>query len=113
MPRRFESGWRIAVIAFSVILALFAPQIHLGQGMIGRGATAMPKPKPSGRVFPVEFTDVAVPAGLTAPQICGSDKKKYIVESIGTGVAFLDYDNDGWQDVFLVNGSRFDRAAGA
>ena len=81
--------------------------------MIGRGATAMPKPKPSGRVFPVEFADVAAAAGLTAPQICGADKKTYIIESIGTGVAFLDYDNDGWPDIFLVNGSRFDPAAGA
>ncbi len=68
----------------------------------------MPRPKPSGRVFPVSFTDVAAKAGLTAPLIDGGDTKKYIVESMGTGVAFIDYDNDGWPDIFVVNGSRFD-----
>ena len=84
----------------------------VAQGMIGRGAKAMPKPKPSGRTFPVSFTDVAAAAGLKAPQICGADQKKYIIESIGSGVAFLDYNNDGWPDVFLVNGSRFLQAPG-
>ena len=83
-------------------------QVHLGQGMIGRGVVAMPRPKPSGRTFPVSFADVAASAGLTAPLICGAEKKKYIVESMGAGVAFLDYDNDGWQDLFLVNGSRLE-----
>jgi hypothetical protein len=83
-------------------------QVHLGQGMIGRGVVAMPRPKPSGRTFPVAFADVAASAGLTAPLICGAEKKKYIVESMGAGVAFLDYDNDGWQDLFLVNGSRLE-----
>lgn len=34
--------------------------------------------------------------------------KKYIIEANGSGVAFLDYDSDGWQDVFLVNGSRLE-----
>jgi enediyne biosynthesis protein E4 len=113
MSRRLPSGWPLALTLLLGLSALFAPEIQFGQGMIGRGASAMPKPKPSGRVFPVAFTDVAAAAGLTAPQICGEDKKKYIVESIGTGVAFLDYDNDGWPDIFLVNGSRFDPAAGA
>ncbi len=84
----------------------------VAQGMIGRGASAMPKPKPSGRTFPVSFTDVASVAGLSAPQICGADKKKYIVESMGQGVAFLDYNKDGWPDVFLVNGSRLEPSTG-
>jgi len=90
------------------LLLLAAWQVHWGQGMLGRGAAAMPRPKPSGRVFPCAFTDVAASAGLTAVQIDGGEKKKYIVESIGMGVAFLDYDNDDWPDGFLVNGSRFD-----
>lgn len=72
----------------------------------------MPRPKPSGRVFPVSFTDVAAASGLRAIIEAGGDKKKYILESMGSGVAFLDYDNDGWQDVFLVNGSRFDLRPG-
>jgi enediyne biosynthesis protein E4 len=83
-------------------------EVQFGQGMIGHGVVPMPRPKPSGRAFPVSFTDVALSAGLTSPQICGSEKKKYIVESMGTGVAFIDFDNDGWPDIFLVNGYRFE-----
>lgn len=76
--------------------------------MASRGATAFPAPKSSGRIFPVSFTDVGPAAGLSAPLISGGDKRKYILEAMGAGAAFLDYDNDGWLDVFLVNGSRFE-----
>lgn len=41
-------------------------------------------------------------------QVCGGDKsKKYILETTGSGVGFIDYDKDGWLDIFFVNGSRF------
>ena len=53
------------------------------------------------------FTDVAEKAGLTMQEIFGGiDTKKYIIETTGTGVAIFDYDNDGWPDIFLVNGTR-------
>jgi hypothetical protein len=52
------------------------------------------------------FTDVAQKAGLTAPIVFGGkDAKKYIIETTGTGAAIFDYDNDGWPDIFLVNGT--------
>ncbi len=52
------------------------------------------------------FTDVAQKAGLTAPIVFGGkDTKKYIIETTGTGAAIFDYDNDGWPDIFLVNGT--------
>jgi hypothetical protein len=52
------------------------------------------------------FTDVAKKAGLTAPIVFGGkDTKKYIIETTGTGAAIFDYDNDGWPDIFLVNGT--------
>ena len=52
------------------------------------------------------FTDVAEKAGLTMATVFGGkDSKKYIIETTGTGVAILDYDNDGWPDIFLVNGT--------
>jgi hypothetical protein len=57
----------------------------------------------------VAFADLAEQAGLTAVNVSGSeDRKRYILETTGTGVAFLDYDNDGWPDIFLVNGSTLD-----
>ena len=52
------------------------------------------------------FTDVAEKAGLTLTTVFGGkDAKKYIIETTGSGVAIFDYNNDGWPDVFLVNGT--------
>jgi hypothetical protein len=52
------------------------------------------------------FTDIAERAGLTMFNVFGGkDTKKYIIETTGTGVAIFDYDNDGWPDIFLVNGT--------
>jgi hypothetical protein len=52
------------------------------------------------------FTDLAQKAGLTTPVIFGGENtKKYIIETTGTGVAIFDYDNDGWPDIFVVNGT--------
>jgi enediyne biosynthesis protein E4 len=59
--------------------------------------------------FPVNFVDVAERAGLTASITYGGiDQKKYIIETNGCGVAFIDYDNDGWMDIFLLNGTRLE-----
>jgi hypothetical protein len=57
----------------------------------------------------VSFVDVARQAGLNAKTIFGGLKKnKYLLETTGCGVAFYDYDNDGWLDIFLVNGWRLE-----
>jgi hypothetical protein len=59
--------------------------------------------------FPVTFVDVAAAAGLSEPIIYGGlEQKKYIIETNGSGVAFLDYDNDGWVDILLLNGTRLE-----
>jgi hypothetical protein len=55
------------------------------------------------------FTDIAKKAGLTDAVVFGGvDTKKYIIETTGTGVAIFDYDNDGWPDIFIVNGTSLD-----
>src|SRR6266436_3227921 len=55
------------------------------------------------------MVDVTQSAGLNFLHVCGGDtRKKYILETTGSGVAFIDYDNDGWLDIFLVNGSRLE-----
>ncbi len=55
------------------------------------------------------FTDIAKEAGLTSRVICGDESKKdYILETIGCGVAFLDYDNDGWLDILVLSGIRME-----
>jgi enediyne biosynthesis protein E4 len=52
------------------------------------------------------FVDIAETAGLTMKNVFGGiDTKKYIIETTGTGVAIFDYDNDGWPDIFFVNGT--------
>ena len=52
------------------------------------------------------FTDTAEKAGLTMANVFGGvDVKKYIIETTGNGVAIFDYDNDGWPDIFFVNGT--------
>jgi enediyne biosynthesis protein E4 len=57
----------------------------------------------------VSFLDVAKQAGLNAKTIYGGEhKNKYLLETTGCGVAFYDYDNDGWLDIFLVNGWRLE-----
>ena len=57
----------------------------------------------------ITFIDVARQAGLNAKTIFGGMKKnKYLLETTGCGVAFYDYDNDGWLDIFLVNGWRLE-----
>ena len=76
-------------------------------GMASRGVRPQPRGKPSGLPFHARFTDVAARAGLGAPVIYGPpDRMDYILESMGCGVAFLDYDNDGWLDIFLLSGTR-------
>jgi hypothetical protein len=57
---------------------------------------------------PAWFVDVAAKAGITVRNVNGSEEhKRYIVEATGSGVAILDYDRDGWPDIFLVNGTEF------
>ncbi len=56
-----------------------------------------------------QFVDIAAQAGLTQPIIYGGvESKRYIIETNGCGVAFYDYDNDGWMDVLTLNGSRLE-----
>src|SRR5215510_1466601 len=84
------------------------------QGVSSRNVVPMPRGKPSGLPFHARFTDIADAAGLRAPVICGeTDRKSYILETVGCGAAFLDYDNDGWLDIFLLSGSRISGAPGA
>ena len=57
---------------------------------------------------PMIFQDVTKQAGLSAGTIRWAPAKNFIVETNGSGVCLLDYDNDGWLDIYLVNGSTFD-----
>ncbi len=81
------------------------------QGVSVRNVTPAPRAKPSGLPFPAMFTDIAHEAGLREPVIYGGiENKQYIVETVGCGIAFIDYDNDGWPDLFILNGARWEEA---
>jgi len=67
-------------------------------------------PRPSG---PIEFTDVTAQAGIHFKHNSGAFGKKYLPETIGAGCAFIDYDNDGWQDILLVNSMNWPEQKGA
>ncbi|MCU1322498.1 MAG: ASPIC/UnbV domain protein [Acidobacteriaceae bacterium] len=62
---------------------------------------------------PIVFEDIAEKAGFDKWQHqMGTPEKKYILETVGSGVGLIDYDNDGWLDIYLVNGSTYDAMAG-
>jgi hypothetical protein len=62
---------------------------------------------------PVIFQDVAQKAGLTTwKHTMGTPEKHYIIETNGSGVGLIDYDNDGWLDIYFVNGSTVDAMNG-
>lgn len=88
-----------------------AAQQALSQGIASRDVKAQTAPTPSGKPFAAHFEDVAESAGLKEPVIYGGvESKKYILEANGCGCAFIDYDNDGWMDVFLLSGTRLEGA---
>jgi hypothetical protein len=62
---------------------------------------------------PVVFQEVSEKAGLSRwRHVMGTSEKKFILETVGSGVALLDYDHDGWLDIYLVNGSTYDAMSG-
>ena len=62
---------------------------------------------------PVIFEDITKAAGLSGwVHKMGVPEKKFIVETNGSGVGLIDYDNDGWLDIYLVNGSTFNALDG-
>lgn len=67
-------------------------------------AAAAPAPAEVARYSgPIQFADVTEQAGINFKHNSGAAGKKYLPETMGAGCAFLDFDNDGWQDILLVN----------
>jgi hypothetical protein len=109
------------VLPFSDFLALAAPQQQQAPpkpkiGPTERTYDAKPAPPPPGPKSPIEgtplgvsFVDVVKGSGLDVETIFGGvGKNKYLLETTGCGLAFYDYDNDGWLDLFFVNGWRLE-----
>jgi len=97
------------VLPFEKVLALALP---LRKQQIRSNNPTAPSTQSSARPakeLGVAFLNVARDSGLNAKTIYGGEhKNKYLLETTGCGVAFYDYDNDGWLDIFLVNGWRLE-----
>src|SRR6266513_2798601 len=107
LRRRFLGSSLIA-LGSSLLEALATP-LWKWRGTMRLEAATLPIPSTSNppAASPVQFVDVARDAGLTVPNVWGgADHKKYIIEAKGSGLAFFDYDNDGWLDIYLTNGTR-------
>jgi hypothetical protein len=97
--------------ALAQLVAPLAAQSIFAQGIATRNVKPAPRGKPSGLPFHARFTDVGLHAGLKRPVIYGGENRKtYILETVGCGCAFIDYDNDGWLDIFLLSGTRLEGA---
>src|SRR5579885_2362567 len=96
---------------FARLLALPAARLFAqqpGPGMASRGVKPAPRGKPSGLPFHARFTDIAAQAGLKEIVVAGHpNRADYVIEAMSCGAAFIDYDNDGWMDLFILSGSRW------
>ncbi len=102
--RRFLSSSGI-LFGTALLDALTAPLWKWKQSIFLDTASAA---IPAG-TSPVTFVDVGREAGLNIPNVWGGvTHKRSIVEAKGSGLAFFDYDNDGWLDIYLTNGNRLD-----
>ena len=93
----------------ALLAALLTPAPALSQGVASANALPVAAHQPSGLPWRATFSDVAAEAGIDLEfTYGGAHAKRYIIESNGSGVAFLDYDGDARLDAFLVNGSRLE-----
>ncbi len=96
--------WKLTLV-FSAIL--LGTTCLWPQGVSTRNAIAEARARPSGRPFGASFIDVAAEAGLGMRVLAGEkNTHRYIVEANGTGLALVDFDNDGYLDAFMVDSSQ-------
>jgi hypothetical protein len=115
-------GLLSGILCIASVLAVECRAQQGGMGGIASGVAAAPvydaekRPITAGGFVdegPVIFEDITKQAGLSGWQHkMGVPEKNYIVETNGSGVCLLDYDNDGWLDIYLVNGSTFNALDG-
>jgi hypothetical protein len=98
-----------AQLGLGTSLSLGADLLLNRQGISTHTAKPQPRSAPSGRPFHAHFVDIAHEAGLRAPIVYGPEgQARYLVEATGCGCAFIDYDNDGWMDIFVLSGTRLE-----
>ncbi len=102
-PRRRFLGSSLFVLGGGLLDVVTTPLWRWGSSGVVRAQVA------AAPATGIQFIDVAQQAGLNVPNVWGGvEHKRVIVETKGSGIAFFDYDNDGWLDIYLTNGSRLD-----
>jgi len=112
---------RVLVFLLATSPAVF-PDHGSAQNTMSSGSAREPRYDAQGRVItaggfvdtgPVVFQDVTRAAGLSGwRHVMGGSEKTFILESNGSGIGLIDYDNDGWLDIYMANGSTFPALAG-
>jgi hypothetical protein len=103
LHRRQFLGSSLLAFSSTLLDALTTPLRRWRRSLVLQSALA------ANATSSVQFVDVAREAGLNVPNVWGGvDHKRYIIEAKGSGLAFFDYDNDGWLDIYLTNGTRLD-----
>jgi len=103
LPRRHFLGSSLVALGGTLFEAVATPIWKWRDPIVVEAATEFQG------ASQVQYFDVARHAGLNTPNVWGGVKnKRLVVETKGSGIAFFDYDNDGWLDIYLTNGSRLD-----
>src|SRR6266568_7858392 len=110
-PRAVRACFKIFA-AFGALLCTIAAaslvianaQTH-PQSQSSKHSPVKTQPSTSPKPNAISFNDVTRAAGIDFHLTCGSLEKRYIMETMCGGVAVFDYDNDGWMDIYFVNGS--------
>jgi hypothetical protein len=105
----------VAVIAFLLSVCINAqqpqtpqPPQHTGRSYTSGDPTKKPPAAAPQAPSPVTFTDITASSGINFKQAASQTSQKYLLESMGAGVAMLDYDNDNRLDLFFTNGAKLD-----
>src|SRR5579864_7955021 len=100
-PRRGFLGSSLVVLGCTLLDALTTPLWKWNRRLV------LQSTPPAPLTSPVQFVDVGREAGLNIPNVWGgAEHKRYIIEAKGSGIAFFDYDHDGWLDIYMTNGTR-------
>jgi hypothetical protein len=101
--------WAMGIAILSVTLWVpgiaISQHLHPAQTHHSSSPAAAKQKKKDTSSHLVSFADVAKIAGIDFHLTCGGPEKRYIIESMCGGIAVFDYDNDGWMDIFIVDGS--------